>query len=129
MNEKITDFFEIIQEAVEHAQENGIPSVLPYGALHALRCYEESETDQTTVNDRRIIECRKLPPIKDSDEFLDFFKEAGVTELAITDNTNLISFLHGADGLCCYLNGLCTVERHISGEELPDDVQGILIKL
>ena len=128
MDKKITDFFEILKEATEHTQENGKPSVLSDGALHALRCYEESETDQTTVNDRRIIECRKLPPLRVSEEFLDLFKEAGVAELAITDNTDLISFLHGADGLCCYLNGLCTVERHISSEELPDDVQGILIK-
>ena len=129
MDKKIEDFFEIIKETVIDAEENGKPSGFKDGELCAYHCYEESMTDQTTVEGREIIECRKLPPIKDSAEFIDLLHEAGVTEIAITDNTDLISFLHGADGMCCKIGGVCTVARRLNNDEPPEEVQGILLLL
>lgn len=110
-----------------YERENHFPYPFSRGQTTAFRAWKESVDHCADI-----FECNDLPWDKDTHDFVVTLREAGITELAITDrSTALMEGLHLLEAEGCRLISLCKVsrtEKRWGGTEATE-VLGILFNI
>lgn len=105
-------------------QQSDIETHFTDGQLKAYRAWIESTRDESSA-----FEVRDLPWDKDTHDFVETLRAAGIAEFAVTDrSTALMQLLHLLTAEGCRMQGLCKVTRREVrwGSEGTEKYPGIL---
>jgi len=109
-----------------YEREKGIKYPLTDGQDKALCAWFHSVRDESSI-----FEVRDLPWEKDTHDFVETLRAAGITEFAVTDeSTALMRLLHLLAAEGCTMQGLCKVSRSEAhwGCEGTAEYNGILFR-
>ena len=109
-----------------HEREKGFKYPFTNGQEKAYHAWFNSVRDESST-----FEVRDLPWDKDTHDFVETLRAAGITEFAVTDqSTALMRLLHLLTAEGCTMQGLCTVTRSEIrwGGNGTEEYQGILFR-
>lgn len=109
-----------------YEREKGFKYPFTNGQDKAFCAWVNSVRDESSI-----FEVRDLPWDKDTHDFVETLRAAGITEFAVTDqSTALMRLLHLLAAEGCTMQGLCTVTRSEVrwGGDGTEEYQGILFR-